>query len=66
MLFYHTEASLNCEHITKTASDCMFKLTRVNRIKHLLNRSALMYLINAFVFFKLFYCLSVWSNTDKQ
>ena len=41
MLFYHTEASLNCEHITKTASDCMFELTRVNRIKHLLNQSTL-------------------------
>ena len=26
------------EHITKTASDCMFKLTRVNRIKHLLDK----------------------------
>ena len=25
------------EHITQTASDCMFKLTRVNRIKHLLH-----------------------------
>ena len=27
------------EHITKTASDCMFKLTRVNRIKHLLEKN---------------------------
>ena len=26
------------EHITKTASDCMFKLKRVNRIKHLLDK----------------------------
>ena len=26
------------EHITKTASDCMFKLMRVNRIKHLLDK----------------------------
>ena len=26
------------EHITKTASDCMFKLTRVNRIKHLIDK----------------------------
>ena len=25
------------EHITKTASDCMFKITTVNRIKHLLD-----------------------------
>ena len=26
------------EHLTKTASDCMFKLTRVNKIKHLLDK----------------------------
>ena len=26
------------EDITKTASDCMFKVTRVNRIKHLLDK----------------------------
>ena len=41
------------EHITKTASDCMFKLTRVNRIKHLLDK-------------KLFYCSTVWSSTSKK
>ena len=54
------------ERITKTASDCMFKLTRVNRIKNLLDRSTLMYLINAFVFCKLFYCWTVWSNTSNE
>ena len=37
------------EHITKTASDCIFKLTRANRIKHLLDQKTLIYLINAFV-----------------
>ena len=26
------------EHFTKTASDCIFKLTRANRIKHLLDK----------------------------
>ena len=51
---------------TKTASDCIFKLTRVNRIKHLLDQSTLMYLINAFVFCKLFYCSTVWSNTSTE
>ena len=54
------------EHITKTASDCMFKLTRVKRIKHFLDQSTLMYLINAFVFCKLFYCSTVWSNTSNE
>ena len=53
------------EHITETASDCMFKQTRVNRIKHLLKKT-LIYLINAFVFSKLFYCWTVWSSTIKK
>ena len=63
----HIDCYLNFnEHITKTASDCMFKLTRVNRIKHLLDRSTLIYLIKAFVFCKLFYCSTVWSNTSND
>ena len=34
------------EHIIKTASDCMLKLTRVNRTKHLLDKKkTLIYLI---------------------
>ena len=44
----------------------MFKLTRVIRIKHLLDQRTLTYLINAFVFCKLFYCSTVWSNTSKE
>ena len=54
------------EHITKTASDRTFKLTRVNRIKHLLEIKTLIYLINDFVFSKLFYCSTVWSRTSKK
>ena len=34
--------------------------------KHLLDRKTLISLINAFVFTKLFYCSTVWSNTSKQ
>ena len=44
----------------------MFKLARVNRIKHLLDQNALIFLINAFVFSKLFYCSTIWSNTSKE
>ena len=63
----HIDCYLNFnDHITKTASDCMFKLTRVNRIKHLLDRRTLIYLINAFVFCKLFYCSTVWGNTGNE
>ena len=63
----HIDCCLNFyEHITKTASDFIFKLTRVNRIKHLLDRSTLRYLLNAFVFGKLFYCSTVWRNTSNE
>ena len=63
----HVDCHLNFnEHITKTASDCMFKLRRVNRIKHFLDQSTLMYLVNVFVFCKLFYCSTVWSNLSKE
>ena len=34
--------------------------------KHLLDRKTLISLINAFVFTKLFYCSTVWSNASKQ
>ena len=35
----HIDCHLNFnEHITKTASDCMFKPTRVKGIKHLLDK----------------------------
>ena len=56
------------EYITKTASDCMFKLMRVNRIKCLLYKKNidLSYKINTFVFSKLFYCSMVWSSTSKK
>ena len=34
--------------------------------KHLLDQKTLISLINAFVFTKLFYCSTVWSNASKQ
>ena len=37
------------EHITKTASNCLFKLQQINRIKHLLDRKTLLLVINSFV-----------------
>ena len=38
------------EHVTKTVSNCMYRLIRINRIKHLLDRKTLLLLIDAFVF----------------
>ena len=54
------------EHITKTASNCLFKLQQINRIKHLLDRKTLLLVINSFVFSKLQYCSTVWSNTSNS
>ena len=54
------------EHVTKTFSDCMYRLIRINRIKHLLDRKTLLLQINAFVFSKLFYFSTVWRNTSKS
>ena len=54
------------EHLTQTAAKCLCKLVQINRIKHLLDKETLLLLINAFVFSKLFYCSTVWSNTIKS
>ena len=54
------------EHITKTASNCLFKLKQINRIKHLLDRKTLFLVINSFVFSKLQYRSTVWSNTSNS
>ena len=60
-----TRLSYN-EHIIKTVSNCLFKLKQINRIKHLLNRKTLLLVINSFVFSKLQYCSTVWSNTSNS
>ena len=54
------------EHLTQTAAKCLCKLVQINRYKHLLDKQTLLLLINAFVFSKLFYCSTVWSNTSKS
>jgi len=54
------------KHITKTASNCLFKLQQINRIKHLLDRKMLLLVINSFVFSKLQYCSTVWSNASNS
>ena len=63
----HLDACLSYnEHITKTVSNCLLKLKQINRIKHLLDRKTLLLLMNSFVFSKLLYCSTVWSNTSNS
>lgn len=54
------------EHICTLVSDLMSKLCMINRIRHLLDQSTLLMVINCLVFSKLFYCSSVWSGTSKH
>ena len=60
----HLDACLSYnEHITKTVSNCLLKL---KQIKHLLDRKTLLLIMNSFVFSKLLYCSTVWSNTSNS
>ena len=63
----HLDACLSYnEHITKTVSNCLLILKQINRIKHLMDRKTLLLVINSFVFSKLLYCSTVWSNTSNS
>ena len=50
------------EHIRKPVASCINKLIQINRIKHLLDKETHLLIINSFVFSRLFYFSSVWSN----
>ena len=54
------------EYISKTVSSCLYKLTLMNRIKHILDKKTFLFVLNAFNFSRLFYCSTVWSNTSKS
>ena len=41
-------------------------MQQINRIRHLLDRKTLLLVINSFVFSKLQYCSTVWSNTSNS
>ena len=60
------ETLLYNEHISKTVSSCLYKLTQINRIKHLLDKKTLLLLLSAFIFNRSFYCSTVWSNTSNS
>ena len=63
----YIDKSLNYnDHINKISSSCIYKLIMINRISYLLDRKSLLPLIHSFVFNKLLYCSSVWSNTSKK
>ena len=63
---YIDQSLTSDEHIAKTVSICLHKLVQINRIKHLLDKKTILLLMNSFVFSKLYYCSTVWSNTSKH
>ena len=44
----------------------MSALGKISRVKHILRKDLLVAIINSFVFSKLYYCSSVWSNTSAS
>ena len=63
----YIDNSLNYnDHINKISSSCIFKLIMINRMKYLLDKKTILLLIHSFVFNKLLYCSSVWSNTSNK
>ena len=63
----YIDQSLTCNtNIAKTVSTCLHKLVQINRIKHLLDEKTILLLMSSFIFSKLYYCSTVWSNTSKH
>ena len=54
------------DHIFKLSSSCLYKLRRINKIKHLLDSKTLILIIDALIFSRLFYCCNVWGNTSSK
>lgn len=54
------------EHTASLVSTLLGTLCRINKIKHLFSRSALLIILNSLVFSKLFYCSTVWADTSKE
>ena len=47
-------------------SECVARLAQINRVKHGLDKNALLTVINALAFSKMYYCSNVWANTTKR
>ena len=52
------------KHIQALSSSCIFKLGKINRVKHLFNQTTLARIIEL-VMSKINYCSSMWSNTSE-
>lgn len=53
-------------HVNELVSSCLSSLSQINRIRHLLDRETLSYIIHSLVLSKLFYCSIVWGNTTAK
>ena len=54
------------DHIKTTVSECIARLAQISRVKHCLDRTSLLTVINALVFSKFYHCSNVWVNTTEK
>lgn len=54
------------EYIVKIVLICIYMLSCVNRIKYFLDSKIFVFLMNVFIFSRLYYCFMVWSNMIKE
>ena len=64
-MFLDSHLTFN-EHVTDLVSKCTSSLCQIARVKYLFNEPILMNILNSIVFFKLFYCSSVWAGTTED
>ena len=53
-------------HIMTSVSECIARLTQINRVKHCLDKNTLLTVIHALVFSKMYYCSNVWANITSK
>ena len=53
-------------HVNELVSTCLSSLSQINRIRHLLDCETLSCIIHSLVLSKLFYCSTVWGNTNAK
>ena len=54
------------DHIVKSVSSCMASLAQINSVKYALNKDLLVTVIQSLVRSKMYYCSTVWSNTNTS
>ena len=54
------------EHISDVVSSCIASLCHINRVKHIFDKRTIVFVTNALISSKMYYCSSFWSSTWKN